>query len=177
MRERPILQRFPAGGAAVCACLLASSACAAAATADLKYADGSDAGKIEISEATAGVMIKVDLKGLTPGAHALHVHETGKCEGDFASAGGIYNPLGAKHGFLSDEGPMAGDLPNVVAGPDGTARAEMLSPFLTLSKEAEESILDSDGSALVVFAKPDDYLTDPDGGAEGRVACGVLEDK
>lgn len=158
----------------VCLLLGPARAFAEAASAQIKFADGSEAGTIEISEAAAGVLLKVDLKGLTPGAHALHVHEFGKCDGDFSAAGGIYNPLGAKHGFLNDEGPMAGDLPNVIAAADGTARAEILSPLLTLSKEADESLLDSDGSALVIFSKPDDYLTDPDGGAEARIACGVL---
>ena len=85
------------------------------ATAVLKFANGSDAGTIKLTEAPAGVLLKFDLKGLTPGPHALHVHEAGKCEADFSSAGNIYNPLGAKHGFSNDEGPMAGDLPNVVA--------------------------------------------------------------
>ena len=70
------------------------------ATAVLKFANGSDAGTIKLTEAPAGVLLKFDLKGLTPGPHALHVHEAGKCEADFSSAGNIYNPLGAKHGFL-----------------------------------------------------------------------------
>lgn len=151
-----------------------ASATGEKATATLKLANGSDAGTVTIIQATSGVLLKLDLKGLTPGVHGLHVHEVGKCEGDFSSAGGIFNPLGAKHGFLNEEGPMAGDLPNIVAGPDLTARAEMLSPFLTLNKEADETLMDSDGSAIVVYEKPDDYLTDPEGGGEPRVACGVL---
>ena len=145
------------------------------AVAVLKFADGSDAGTVKLTEATAGVLLKYDLKGLKPGPHALHVHEAGKCEGDFSSAGGIYNPLGAKHGFLHDEGPMAGDLPNAVAGADGTALAEVLSPFLTLSKDAEETLFDGDGSSLVLYEKPDDYQSEPEGGAEPRIACGVLK--
>ena len=80
------------------------------ATADIKGADGKDLGSVKIVETTAGVLIRAKLKGLPPGPHALHVHETGKCEGDFKSANAIYNPLGAKHGFLNDEGPMVGDL-------------------------------------------------------------------
>ena len=109
------------------------------ATAVLKFANGSDAGTIKLTEAPAGVLLKFDLKGLPPGPHALHVHETGKCEADFSSAGGVYNPLGAKHGFLNDEGPMAGDLPNVVAGADGTAAAEVLTTFFNLNKDTEDT--------------------------------------
>ena len=144
------------------------------ATAKIKLASGSDAGTITMMEATAGVIIKFDLSGLPPGPHAIHVHETGACEGDFASAGNIYNPLGAKHGFLHDEGPMSGDLPNIHVSADGKAVAEVLSPFLTLSKEAEETLFDSDGSSFVIFEKADDYESEPEGGAGGRLACGAI---
>lgn len=152
-----------------------ASAVGETAVAELKLANGNVAGTIKLTEAAAGMLLKIDLKGLSPGAHALQVHEFGKCEADFASAGGIYNPLGSKHGFLNEEGPMAGDLPNVIAAPDGTAAAEVLSPFLHLSKETEDSLLDEDGSSLVIFEKADDYQTDPEGGAGSRIACGVLK--
>jgi Cu-Zn family superoxide dismutase len=147
------------------------------ATAAVKLANGTDAGLVTFTEGTAGVLLKFDLKGLTPGAHAVHVHETGKCEGDLSSAGGIYNPLGAKHGFLHDEGPMAGDLPNIYAATDGTVKAEVLSPFLTLSTEAEESLFDADGAAVVIQEKADDYEAEPDGGAGARIACGAISIK
>ena len=143
----------------------------AIATAVLKFADGSDAGTIKLTEAPAGVLLKFDLKGLTPGPHALHVHETGKCEADFSGAGGIYNPE-TEELFL---GSMAGDLPNVVAAADGTAAAEVLTTFFRLSKETEDTLFDADGSALVLFEKADDYLSEPEGAAGTRVACGVLK--
>jgi Cu-Zn family superoxide dismutase len=145
------------------------------AVAELKLANGTSAGTITMTEIAAGVMLKFDLKGLPPGPHALHVHSVGKCEGDFSSAGEIYNPLGAKHGFLNEEGPMAGDLPNVVAGTDGTALAEVLSPYLHLSKETDDTLFDADGSSLVLYEKADDYQTDPEGGAGSRIACGVIK--
>ncbi len=144
------------------------------AMAAMKLADGKDAGTIILTEATAGVLLKFEIKGLSPGPHAVHVHETGKCEGDLTSAGGIYNPLGAKHGFLHDEGPMAGDLPNIYASADGTVVAEVLSPFLTLSKDAEETLFDTDKTSIVISAKADDYESEPDGAAGPRVVCGVI---
>ncbi|HEY8127954.1 MAG TPA: superoxide dismutase family protein [Hyphomicrobium sp.] len=167
-------------GAATLAVLLVAAADQAGATgekavAELMLANGTSIGTITLTEIAAGVMLKFDLKGLPPGPHALHVHEVGKCEGDFSSAGGIYNPLGAKHGFLNEEGPMAGDLPNVVAAADGTALAEVLSPYLHLSKETDDTLFDTDGSSLVLYEKADDYQTDPEGGGETRIACGVLK--
>lgn len=148
-----------------------------AAVAKVKLADGTDAGTISLSETNAGILIKFDLRGLSPGPHAIHVHETGKCEGDFASAGAIHNPLGAGHGYLNAEGPMNGDLPNIHAGADGKAQGEILSQLINLSRESEDSIFDTDGASFVLFEKPDDYLTDPEGEAGARIACGVIDPK
>ncbi len=145
------------------------------AVAEIKLADGTSAGTVTLMEMAAGVILKFDLKGLPPGAHGFHIHEAGKCDGDFSSAGAIYNPLGAKHGFINEEGPMAGDLPNVVAGPDGTARAEMISPYVHLNKDTDDSLFDADGSALVIYEKADDYQTDPEGGSEKRIGCGLIK--
>ncbi len=147
------------------------------AVATLKLADGKELGQVSFTEAPAGVLIKLELTGVPPGAHGLRIHEVGACEGDFSSAGAIYNPLGAQHGFFNDEGPMAGDLPNVYAAADGTLMAEILSATLSLSKDAEDGIFDADGTALVLTTAPDDYLTDPDGNAGARIACGKIEPK
>lgn len=144
------------------------------ATATLKTAEAADAGTVTFTEGSAGVLLKFALKGLPPGAHAAHIVEKGICEADFSGAGGIHNPLGAKHGFLAEEGPMAGDLPNVYAAADGTVTAELLSPSISLSTEAEDGLFDSDGAAIVILENADDYETDPDGGAGKRLACGVI---
>lgn len=148
-----------------------------AAVAEIKLANGASAGTVTLTEVAAGVLLTFDLKGLPPGAHGFHVHEAGKCDGDFSSAGAIYNPLGAKHGFLNEEGPMAGDLPNIVAGPDGAARAEMVSPYLHLNRDTDDTLFGTDGTALVVYEKADDYQTDPEGGGEKRIGCGVIKAK
>lgn len=160
---------LPAGGPAMAA--------GETGIVEVKLADGTSAGTVTLSELPAGVLLKIDLKGLTPGSHGFHVHEVGKCEGDFSSAGAIYNPLGAKHGFLNEEGPMAGDLPNVVAGPDGTARAEMMSTYLHLNMDTDDTLFGSNGTAIVIYEKADDYQTEPEGGSDKRVACGVIKKK
>ncbi len=152
-------------------------AASATAVATLKLADGKELGQVTFTEAPAGVLIKLQLTGVPPGGHGLRIVERGVCEGDFSSAGAIYNPLGAQHGFLNDEGPMAGDLPNVYAAADGTLIAELLSATLSLSKDTEDGVFDADGAALVLTAAPDDYLTDPDGNAGARMACGKIDAK
>ena len=36
------------------------------------------------------------------------------------------------------------------------------------------ALLDEDGSAVIIHEQPDDHLTQPIGGAGGRIACGVI---
>lgn len=144
------------------------------ASAEIKARDGKSLGQVTVIETTSGILLKVRLKGLTPGPHGFRIHETKKCEGDFASAGNIYNPLGAKHGFLNDEGPMAGDLPNLIATPSGDVDVELLNPFVTLSKESEESLFDADGASFVIFEKGDDYVSEGDGNSGSRIGCGPI---
>jgi Cu/Zn superoxide dismutase len=43
-------------------------------------------------------------------------------------------------------------------------------------KTVDFTLLDSNGSALVVHQGADDYLTDPAGAAGERIACGVVAD-
>lgn len=142
--------------------------------AELKDTSGKSVGTVDILETPAGALFKIKASGLPPGPHAIHVHEAGVCEGDFASAGGIYNPVGAEHGFLHENGPMAGDLPNLYVPDSGSIEADMLNTFIVLSKDAEETIFSDDGASIVVFEKGDDYQTDPDGDAGSRIACGVI---
>lgn len=157
-----------------CLWLAAPARAQSTAVADIKSRDGKDLGSVRMVETHAGLLMSLKLKGLSPGAHGFHAYEVGKCEGDFSSAGAIYNPLGAKHGFLNDEGPMAGDLPNLIVPASGEVELELLSPFLTLTKQADESLLDADGAALIVREKADDHRTDPDGETGARIACGVI---
>ena len=152
-----------------------ASAAGEKASGEIKDKEGKSLGNAEIVATSAGALIKLKLTGLPPGPHAIHLHETGTCEGDLASAGAIYNPLGAAHGLLSEEGPMAGDLTNIYVAASGEVEVELLSPFINLSKDAEESIFDADGTALVIFEKADDHQTDPEGNAGARIACGAIK--
>jgi Cu-Zn family superoxide dismutase len=142
--------------------------------AELKDRDGKSVGMATLRDAPDGVIVQVQVKGLTPGLHAVHVHAVGKCEGPaFTSAGGHFNPAQKKHGLKSAEGPHAGDMPNMYVAKDGTGQFEVLNDNITL-KPGDRSLFDADGSALVIHASPDDDVTDPTGNAGDRAACGVI---
>lgn len=144
------------------------------ATSELKDKSGKTVGRAFFRERPDGVLLRMEVKGLTPGLHAVHVHAVGKCEGpDFTSAGGHFNPRGRKHGLKSPDGPHAGDLPNMLVAKDGSGRFEAKTDAFTL-KGGAVSLFDSDGSALVIHAGVDDYMTDPTGNAGDRAACGLI---
>jgi Cu-Zn family superoxide dismutase len=153
---------------------MAQSTGDAPASAELKNAAGQTVGTATLTAVQGGVRIVMETKGLPPGAKGVHIHEVGKCEApQFTSAGGHFNPDKKQHGTMNPRGPHAGDLPNVTIGPDGNGRLETTTERITLGTGAT-SVFDADGSALVIHAGPDDFMTDPTGNSGGRSACGVI---
>lgn len=151
----------------------APSGVGASAVASMSGPDGLPMGTVALEQGPNGVLISADVKGLTPGPHGFHIHSVGACTPDFSAAGGHFAPTDHGHGFMHADGSHAGDLPNIYAGTDGAARADVFSDQVTLAADAETSLFDSDGSAIIIHAKPDSYGAEP--GAGDRVACGVIE--
>jgi len=142
-----------------------------AATAAMFDRDGEPVGSVLLYRLPRGTLIHARLEGLPVGAHAFHVHETGTCEAPFDSAGGHYNPDDVAHGFASEEGGHAGDLPNIHIPASGSLEVEMYSTLLTV----DDALFDDDGASIVIHQGPDDYVSDPAGAAGPRIACGVIE--
>lgn len=127
---------------------------------------------------TSLVEITVTVRGLTPGAHGFHLHAVGKCEPDFAAAGGHFDPGPAANTDPDANHPFhMGDLPNLVADRNGVARLTTRTTRVTLSA-GPLSVFDADGTAIIVHGNPDQGKTgEPKSGLSGgpRVACGVIQ--
>lgn len=152
------------------------------ATAALTSPTGESIGTVGFTQTSTGVLVAAEAEGLEPGGHAFIVHAIGSCTPDFSAAGDHFNPEGTRHGFAhsnwslrdSSSGGHGGDLPNIYAASDGSARADFFTDGITLQDGERHSVFDADGSAVVVHERPDSYgEVESDTGE--RVACGVIQ--
>ncbi|MBO9671641.1 MAG: superoxide dismutase family protein [Sphingobium sp.] len=148
----------------------AASAQQNAGIAYLQDAQGKSVGKITLVGTPNGLSGTIDVKGLPPGEHGMHIHAVGKCSGTaFADAGAHLNPGGKQHGLDNPMGSHMGDLPVLKVGADGKAKQYVLI------KAGFKDLLDTDGAAFVIHASTDDQKTDPSGNSGARIACGVFD--
>lgn len=143
------------------------------AVATLEARSGSKvAGTATFTQHGDRVTMKVVVTGLTPGPHAIHLHEVGDCSApDAASAGGHWNPTGEQHGRWAHAPFHHGDIGNLSANKKGKAELTFVSDLWTIDGGAPADVV---GHSVVIHAKEDDFATQPTGNAGGRVACGVI---
>lgn len=155
--------------------LAAALPAAAQETANATFLNmaGEENGTATLTQTPEGVLIELEVTGLPVDQWmAFHVHETGTCDHatGHESAGGHFDPADAQHGYLSPNGPHAGDMPNQYAGADGTLRAHVFNHMVTL--DGDNAIR---GRALMIHGGQDDYTSQPSGDAGNRQACAVIE--
>jgi Cu-Zn family superoxide dismutase len=138
-------------------------------------------GRAELVERKQGTGVVVDItisaSGLQPGLHGVHLHAVGKCDPDFAAAGGHFDPGPASNTDPDANHPFhMGDIPNLEVGQDGKGTLKAVTTRVTLSP-GPLSIFDADGTAIIVHGNEDKGVTgEPKSGVSGgpRVACGVF---
>ncbi|KAL2501496.1 Superoxide dismutase [Cu-Zn] 3 [Forsythia ovata] len=124
---------------------------------------------------TGATRVKGRISGLSPGLHGFHIHALGDTTNGCNSTGPHFNPSKRDHGAPIEEERHAGDLGNIVAGPDGIAEISITEKQIPLT--GQHSIL---GRAVVVHADPDDLgrggheLSKTTGNAGARVGCGII---
>ncbi len=150
------------------------------AQATLQSPDGEARGVAQLTQGPETLVATVTLRGLPQGWHAFHIHQTGDCSdgaAGFKASGGHLGVDQAAHGFMSEGGPHAGDLPNVYVDSAGRAQFQVTTERTSLDGSQGPALFDADGAAVVVHANPDDHSTDPAGQGGTRLACGVVEER
>jgi Cu-Zn family superoxide dismutase len=176
-RDRMKITATMAVGAvlALAACVTTTtSAGSAGAQAEVREPGGRLVARSTVSQSGDSLRVRVAAAGLAPGAYGAHIHTTGRCDApSFDSAGPHWNPTGRQHGRDNPAGRHLGDLPNLMVGTNGRGDMEFTITSARLAGGAAP-MLDSDGAAVVIHARADDYRTDPSGNSGARIACGVF---
>lgn len=141
------------------------------AIAVLYSKDAKKVGTIHFKKSAESIVVSGEVNGLNPSSeHGFHIHQYGDCSAaDFTSAGGHFNPHDKPHAGPEAEARHVGDLGNLEADEQGTARYQRSDAKVALS--GESSIL---GRGIIVHEKADDLESQPTGAAGGRIACGVI---
>ncbi len=144
---------------------------------DMESKSGSEVkGTVEFSKMGEEVMMMAYLSGLTPGEHAIHLHEKADCSSDDGkSTGGHWNPTHEPHGeWGSQDGYHKGDIGNFTVGADGKATVHFMTDQWCM--DCDDPTKNIIGKAVIVHQGTDDLVSQPSGAAGARVSCtGIIQ--
>ncbi len=142
----------------------------------VKTSKGEDAGTATFIAGKKGKLeIKLALKNLPEGDHAVHIHQKPLCEAPFTTAGGHFNPDSKQHGSQNPMGHHNGDLGvNLNVGVEHTVNQIITVDFLSIGTGQPNDITANGGTSIMIHEKADDMKTDPTGNAGNRIACGII---
>ena len=130
-------------------------------------------GTANFVEKNGTVTMVANLSGLTPGEHAIHIHEKSDCSAaDGSSAGGHWNPTFKKHGKWGTAEHHKGDIGNFTADAKGNATVKFSTNEWCIGCEDETKNIV--GKGLIVHKGTDDFTSQPAGNAGARVACSAI---
>lgn len=136
--------------------------------------DSQATGTVKFTAENGKVSMLADLKGLTEGVHAIHIHEKADCSSpDGKSTGGHWNPTFQPHGqWGAEAGYHLGDIGNFTADAEGNATVTFETDLWCMGCGDEKK--DILGKAIIVHQGADDFTSQPSGAAGARVSCGGI---
>ena len=138
--------------------------------------DSNVQGMVKFVEKDGQVSMSASFSGLSPGEHAIHIHEKADCSSaDGKSTGGHWNPTAEPHGKWGDAGGFhKGDIGNFLANEDGSAEVSFETDAWCIGcGDPNKDIL---GKAVIVHQGVDDFTSQPSGAAGARISCtGIIE--
>lgn len=148
-------------------CALFAVSCSTSKTYNILSKSGTQTGgTAKLTQEGNDVVMDLDVTNLTPGIHAVHIHEKGDCSAlDATSTGGHWNPGKHDHGKWGNGSFHMGDIGNLEADKDGKAE---LDKWCLDCVEESKNIM---GKGIIIHAGKDDFMTQPTGNAGGRVGC------
>ena len=133
-------------------------------------------GEVTFTQEDGKVTMEANFSGLTPGEHAIHLHEKADCSSDDGkSTGGHWNPTHEPHGkWLAPEGYHKGDIGNFVADDAGNGTLTFSTDQWCIG--CDDDNMNITGKAVIVHQGVDDYVSQPSGDAGARISCtGIIQ--
>ncbi len=130
-------------------------------------------GTANFTEKNGEVTLIAKMSGLSPGEHAIHIHEKSDCSAaDGSSAGGHWNPTFKKHGKWGDAEHHKGDIGNFMSDANGNGTIKFSTSEWCIGCADETKNIMNHG--LIVHKGTDDFTSQPAGNAGARQACSAI---